>query len=383
MKLNKTEVVAKKSLALHKKYKGKINIVPSFPITSSKELILAYTPGVGAVSSFLSKNKDKIGEYTIQGRTVAVISDGSAVLGLGNIGPEGALPVMEGKSALFKTFANIDSFPIVLNTQDTEKIIETIIAISPVFGGINLEDIAAPKCFEIEERLQKALSIPVVHDDQHSTAIVVLAGIINALKVVRKKIENVTVVINGAGAAGTAIAKLLHKANIGNILVVDTGGIISKKRKDLSPHKKQLSLITNRNQIQGLFVDAISGADIVVGVSGPGTIQISDITKMAHDPIVFALANPVPEIMPDDAKKGGARVIATGRSDFPNQVNNVLVFPGMFRGALDNKVKLITDDMKIQAAHNLAGLVKKPTSENIIPKLFNKEVVRAVAKAMR
>ncbi|MBP9711024.1 MAG: NADP-dependent malic enzyme [Candidatus Pacebacteria bacterium] len=371
------------ALALHKKFRGKIFTGLSKPIKNKADLSLVYTPGVGAVSSYLAKHKDEVKDYTIKGRTVAVISDGSAVLGLGNIGPEGALPVMEGKAALFKTFANVDAFPIVLNTQDVDEIVKTVIAIAPTFGGINLEDFSAPRCFEIEERLKRSLDIPVMHDDQHGTAIVVLAGLMNAAKVVKKNLTNLKVVITGAGAAGTAIAKLFLLAGIKDIILLDSKGVIVRGRSHLNEHKEELADITNPRGVSGELLDAMRGADAVVGVSGPGIIKAEHVARMGAGPIVFALANPVPEIMPDEAKKAGAKVIATGRSDFPNQINNSLVFPGVFRGALDHGVKKITDEMKLQAAKNLAALVKKPTVEKIVPTPFEKGVAQAVAKAIK
>lgn len=375
--------VSKKALALHKKLGGKIRINPAAPVRSRADLSLIYTPGVAAVSTFVAKNKEKTREYTMKGRMVAVVSDGSAVLGLGNIGPEGALPVMEGKAALFKTFAGVDAVPIVLDTQDPEKIIETVIAIAPAFGGINLEDIAAPKCFDIERRVIERLNIPVMHDDQHGTAVVVLAGLINALKVVRKKMESVHIVISGAGAAGTATAYLLRAAGAKHILILDSKGIIGIHRDDLTRHKKELAGFTNMKNHQGGLREALTDADVLIGVSGPGLAKADDIRLMAKDAIVFALANPTPEIMPDEAKKGGAIVIATGRSDFPNQVNNSLAFPGIFRGALDNRVKRITEKIKLKAAYALAGLINKPTAQKILPDMFDPRVAKAIAKVIR
>lgn len=371
------------ALALHKKLRGKIFTGLSKPIKNRADLSLVYTPGVGAVSSYLAKHKDEVKDYTIKGRTIAVVSDGSAVLGLGNIGPEGALPVMEGKAALFKTFANVDAFPIVLNTQDVDEIVETVIRIAPTFGGINLEDFSAPRCFEIEERLKAKLDIPVMHDDQHGTAIVVLAGLINAAKVVKKPLTSLKVVITGAGAAGTAIAKLFLLAGIKDIILLDSKGVIVRGRSNLNEHKEELADMTNPRGVSGTLYDALRGADAVVGVSGPGIIKGEHVERMATGPIVFGLANPVPEIMPDEARKSGAKVIATGRSDFPNQINNSLVFPGVFRGALDHGVKKITDEMKLQAAKNLAALVKRPTAEKIVPTPFEKGVAQAVAKAIK
>ena len=372
--------IAKKALALHKKLGGKIRIVPAAPIRNREELSLVYTPGVAAVSSFVAKNPKQARVYTMKGRSVAVISDGSAVLGLGNIGALGALPVMEGKAAIFKTFADIDTVPIVLDTQDTDKIVETVLAIAPAFGGINLEDIAAPKCFEIERRVIEALDIPVMHDDQHGTAIVVLAGMINALKVVGKKISTAKFVILGAGAAGTATAKLLHVAGAKNIIVLDSKGIVDSKRPE--PHKRELAKF-NTKGVKGGLREALAGADVLLGVSGPNLVKADDIRLMAKKAIVFAMANPVPEIMPDEAKKGGAMVVGTGRSDFPNQINNSLAFPGVFRGALDHGVKKITDEMKVRAARAIAALVKKPTANRVIPDMFDKRAPIAVARAIR
>ena len=371
----------KKAIALHKKLGGKLHIDSAMQITSRDELSLVYTPGVAAVSSLLAKNNKLARDYTIKGRTVAVISDGSAVLGLGNIGPYGALPVMEGKCALFKTFAGVEAFPLVLNTQNVDEIVAAIVAVAPVFGGINLEDFAAPKCFEIEDRLKAMLDIPVMHDDQHGTAIVILAGLINAAKVVKKDLKKLRVVVSGAGAAGTASAKLLHKAGIKDIVVLDRKGIIDHSRPE--PHKKALAKLTNPRKVKGNLQDALRGADVLLGVSGPGLATAADIKLMAPKAIVFAMANPTPEILPEEAKKGGAVVIGTGRSDYPNQINNSLVFPGIFRGALDNRVRAITDDMKLKAAKNLAALVKSPTAGKIIPGPFEKGVAQAVAKAIR
>ncbi|MEK7509487.1 MAG: NADP-dependent malic enzyme [Patescibacteria group bacterium] len=374
---------AGEALALHKKLGGKLRIEPAMKVKNRADLSLIYTPGVAAVSTFVAKNKEKTREYTMKGRMVAVISDGSAVLGLGNIGPEGALPVMEGKAALFKVFADIDAVPIVLATQEPERIVEAVCNIAPGFGGINLEDIAAPKCFEIERMIIERLDIPVMHDDQHGTAIVVLAGIINALKVVKKKIEDVHIIISGAGAAGTAVAYLLRAAGAQHIVALDSKGIIGIHRLDLTRHKTELAGFTNPEDIAGGLRDALVKADVLVGVSGPGLATASDIRLMNKDAIVFAMANPVPEIMPDEAKKGGAAVIATGRSDFPNQVNNSLAFPGIFRGALDNRVVRITEEMKFNAAKALAALVPKPTAQKILPDMFDKRVVKAVAKVIR
>ncbi|HEV3245134.1 MAG TPA: NADP-dependent malic enzyme [Candidatus Paceibacterota bacterium] len=372
----------KKALALHKKLKGKIRIIPAAPVRNRKDLALVYTPGVAAVSSLLAKHPKEARDYTMKGRMVAVISDGSAVLGLGNIGALGALPVMEGKCALFKTFADVDAVPIVLDTQDPDEIVETVVNIAPAFGGINLEDIAAPKCFDIEKRIIERLDIPVMHDDQHGTAIVVLAGLLNAAKVVGKKFADMRIAISGAGAAGVAVAKLLYAAGNRHLLIFDTQGAIYRKRKGLTPVKFELASFTNPPNFTGKLAE-LSGADVFIGVSGPNTIDSSFVKRMAKDAIVFALANPVPEIMPEEAKKGGAAVIATGRSDFPNQINNSLAFPGIFRGALDHKVSKITEEMKLKAAKAIAGLVKKPTAKKIVPDMFDTKVAKAVAKAIR
>ena len=377
----------KKAIALHKKLGGKIRITPAMAVTSRADLSLIYTPGVAAVSSLIAKpqaasQQAKLArEYTIKGKMIAVISDGSAVLGLGNIGPYGALPVMEGKAALFKTFADVDAFPITLNTQNVDEIVETVVRIAPAFGGINLEDFKAPECFEIEERIKAALDIPVMHDDQHGTAIAVLAALINASKVVKKDFKKLKVVVSGAGAAGTAITKLLYKAGVKDIIVLDSKGIVDSSRRE--PHKKELAQITNPRDIEGGLVDALLGADVLLGVSGPNLMGAKEVSMMAQGAIVLAMANPAPEIMPEEAKRGGAKVIGTGRSDYPNQINNSLVFPGVFKGALKNKVSKITDDMKLKAAHNLAALVKKPTAEKIVPGAFEKGVADAVAKAIR
>lgn len=392
--------IAKQSLALHKKFGGKIAIRSTVPVKNRADLSLAYTPGVAAVSTYVAGTKNALlpkdeqvkraKEYTIKKRMVAVISDGSAVLGLGNIGPYGALPVMEGKCALFKAFADVDAFPLVLDIptdksgkRDIDAIVETIARVAPTFGGINLEDFAAPECFEIEARLKERLDIPVMHDDQHGTAIVALAALINAAKVTKRDFKKMRVVISGAGAAGTAVAKLLVLAGIKDVLVLDSHGIINKKRKDLSLHKQELATLTNLMGVEGGLEQALHQADAIIGVSGPNLMEARHVKMMEPNPIVFALANPTPEIMPEEAKKGGAAVIATGRSDYPNQINNSLAFPGIFRGALDRKVGKITDAMKLQAAKNLAALVKSPKPEKIIPGPFDKGVMQAVAKAIR
>lgn len=383
MKNQKKPDYGKLSLAIHKKLRGKVGIAPKAKVASKADLALYYTPGVGAVSTYLAEHKDKLREYTMKRNTVAVVSDGSAVLGLGNIGPEGALPVMEGKAMLFKALAGIDAFPIVLSTQDDEEIIRTVKHIAPVFGGINLEDIAAPRCFEIERRLQEELDIPVMHDDQHGTATIVLAGLINAFKAVKKDMKKSRIVIAGAGAAGNAIAELLLLHGVGDLLMVDSQGIICGERADLNEYKKGLLKRTNKQGICGTLAGALQGADAFVGVSKGGTVTAEHVKSMAKGAIVFALANPVPEIMPDAAEAAGAAVVATGRSDFGNQINNSLGFPGIFRGALDHGVRVITDEMLIRAAKNIAALVKRPTKDRIIPDTFDKRVVVAVAKAIR
>lgn len=373
----------KLALELHKKYKGKITTrLRDESELDRTKLSAYYSPGVGAVSQAIAENPDTLPDYTWTNNLVAVISDGTAILGLGDLGPRAAMPVMEGKGLLFKHFAGIDSIPIVLDVHETEEIISTVKAIAPSFGAINLEDIAAPKCFEIEERLKAELDIPVFHDDQHGTAVVTLAGLINSMKVVGKKLENCKIVTIGAGAAGTAIIKLLYKYGVGSITAVDSKGILSDSRDDLNDEKKALLPYLNTS-ISGTLDDAIAGADIFIGVSKPGLLTPEMVQKMSINPIVFALANPIPEIMPDIAKEAGVSVIATGRSDFPNQVNNALAFPGIFRGALDNGVKKITDEHKIAAAEALANLVEKPTADTVIPSPFDKRVVPAVAKVIR
>jgi len=378
--------IGKKAIDLHKKLGGKIRITPAQVVKDRATLSLVYTPGVAAVSSLVAKPATKEAqaklakEYTIKKRMIAVVSDGSAVLGLGNIGPYGALPVMEGKAALFKTFADVDAFPIVLDTQNVNEIVETVVRIAPTFGGINLEDFKAPGCFEIEEKLKDLLDIPVMHDDQHGTAIAVLAALINAAKVVKKDLKKLKVVISGAGAAGTAVTKLFAKAGIKDIIVLDSKGIIDASRREA--HKKELALMSNPREIMGGLHEALMGADVLIGVSGPNLMGAKEVALMSKGAIIFAMANPTPEILPEEAKKGGAAVVGTGRSDYPNQINNSLVFPGVFRGALDHKVRKITDDMKLKAAKNLAALVKKPTAEKIVPGAFEKGVAQAVAKAI-
>lgn len=373
----------KLSLALHEKYKGKITTKLRDSSKIDKEKLSAYySPGVGAISQAIATNPADLSKYTWTNNLVAVVSDGSAILGLGDLGPKAAMPVMEGKALLFKHFADIDSVPIVLDVHTPDEIVATVKAIAPSFGAINLEDIAAPKCFEIEERLKTELDIPVFHDDQHGTAVVTLAGLINAMKVVKKDLKSAKIVMIGAGAAGAAIAKLLHKYGAENIYAVDSRGIISDARDDLNEEKKALKNYL-RTDVSGGLSDAITDADIFIGVSKPGLLTPELVAKMANKPVVFALANPVPEIMPDVAKEAGVAVIATGRSDFPNQVNNAIAFPGIFRGALDHGVKKITDDHKIAAAEALASLVDNPTSEEVIPSPFDDRVVPAVAQVIR
>jgi malate dehydrogenase (oxaloacetate-decarboxylating) len=373
---------SQRALEKHKQLKGKISISLKDSLDSQDKLSTYYTPGVAAVSSYVAQNPNETRDYTWTNNSVAVISDGSAVLGLGNIGPEGALPVMEGKSMLFKHFANIDAIPLVLNVHSADEIVATVKALSPSFGGINLEDIAAPQCFEIEERLKTELNIPVFHDDQHGTAIVVLAGLINALKVRDNySIQECRIVIVGSGAAGTAIANLLSKYGAVDILMVDSKGIIGPKRTDLNEEKKKL-LEFNPNGIEGTLEDALQGAHVFIGVSKGGLLTPDMVRTMAKDPIIFAMANPTPEIMPEDAKAAGAKVVATGRSDFPNQVNNALAFPGIFRGALDNRVTKITDEHKIAAAEVIAGLVDKPTADQIIPSVLDERLVTEIAKVI-
>ena len=358
---------------------GKIEIRSKYKL-SKKNLPLLYTPGVAKLSQAIAKNKKRVYDLTWKNNSVAIVSYGSAVLGLGNLGPEAALPVMEGKALLFKELGGIDAVPLVLATQDTEEIIKIVKVISPGFGGINLEDISAPRCFEIERRLIKELDIPVFHDDQHGTAIVVLAGLINALKVTGKKIGKVKIVISGAGAAGIAITKLLSKYGAKNIIVFDSRGAIHKGRRDgTNAAKKEIAKITNRGLFKGSLKQALSGADVFVGVSSPNLLNAKDIKIMNQKAIVFTMSNPVPEILPAEAKRGGAAIVATGRSDFPNQINNVLAFPGIFRGALDTRTRFITDKIKIRAAEAIARLVKKPKYDKIMPSALDKNVVKAVA----
>lgn len=379
-----------KSCELHKQLKGKIETTLKMDVTSKEDLSLLYSPGVAQPCIEISNHPEDVYEYTMKGNTVAVVSDGSAILGLGNLGAAAAIPVMEGKALLFKKFGGINAFPICLDTQDTDEIIETVRRIAPVFGGINLEDISAPRCFEIEERLQD-LGIPVFHDDQHGTAIVVIAGLINATRVVGKNIADLKVVINGAGAAGISIAKMLkcigtQDSNfctpVRNVIACDTQGIIHSRREDLTDIKKKLLKYSNNEDIEGSLKDAIRDADVFIGVSAPGALNIHDIQAMAKDAIIFACANPTPEIMPEDAYRGGAAVVGTGRSDFPNQVNNVLAFPGIFKGALSVRATHISWDMKLAAAYAIADCVPEPTFDRIIPSTLDFGVAERVAEAV-
>jgi malate dehydrogenase (oxaloacetate-decarboxylating) len=371
------------ALELHKKFGGKITITLRDPEDLTKQKLSAYySPGVAAVSRAIAADKTKLSEYTWTNNLVAVISDGSAVLGLGDIGPEGAMPVMEGKAMLFKHFAGIDSVPIVLNVHTPDEIVAAVQAIAPSFGAINLEDIAAPKCFEVEERLKAALPIPVMHDDQHGTATVTLAGLINACKLTGRNLQDCKIAMVGAGAAGVAIAKLLHTYAGPNIIAVDSKGIISHDRTDLNESKQLLLDFTNKENVTGSLEDAVKNADIFIGVSSPNLLSQAMVRSMANNPIVFALANPDPEITPADAKEAGVAVIATGRSDYPNQVNNAIAFPGIFRGALDNHVQKITDEHKIAAAEVIASLVENPSADEIIPSVFDERLVPAIAKVI-
>lgn len=373
----------KLAIELHKKYKGKITTqIRDQEELDRDKLSAYYTPGVGEISRIIAANPESLPDYTWTNNLVAIISDGSAILGLGNLGPKAAMPVMEGKALLLKHFANVDSVPIVLDVHEPDEIIKTVKAIAPSFGAINLEDIAAPKCFEIEERLKEELDIPVFHDDQHGTAIVVLAGLINAAKLTNRKLTDCKITVVGAGAAGTAIIKLLNLYGIKNILAVDSRGIINKNRTDLNTEKTILLDYINSSQ-SGSLQDALSGSDIFIGVSRAGLLTSELVKTMAKDPIIFTLANPTPEIMPDEAKSAGAAIIATGRSDFANQINNSLAFPGIFRGALDNGVKKITDQHKLAAAEAIAALVENPSASEIIPSPFDKRVVKTVANVIK
>ena len=372
------------ALDMHEKNRGKIAVAPKVKVQNRDDLSTAYTPGVAEPCRRIAANKDDVYRYTAKGNLVAVVSDGTAVLGLGDIGPEAAMPVMEGKALLFKEFADVDAFPICLDTKDVEEIIRTVKFLAPTFGGVNLEDISAPRCFEIEKRLREELDIPVFHDDQHGTAIVVCAGLLNALKLVGKRMEDVNIVINGAGSAGISIAKLLMRFGAGNIVLVDRQGAVSVEEDWLNPAQRAMAEVTNKQHERGTLAEIIRGKDVFIGVSAPKVMTAEMVSSMAEDAVVFAMANPTPEIMPEEAAKGGARVIATGRSDYPNQINNVLVFPGIFRGALDARATDITEDMKVTAARAIAAIVtdEELREDYIIPGAFDKRVAPAVANAV-
>ena len=369
-------------LHLHEKYKGKLSVKSRVAVNDKEDLSIAYTPGVAEPCRKIAEDKKAVFKYTIKGHTVAVVSDGTAVLGLGDIGPEAAMPVMEGKSILFKEFGDVDAFPICLDTKDPEEIIKTVKYISPTFGGINLEDISSPRCFEIEERLKEDLDIPVFHDDQHGTAIVVTAGIINALKIVKKEWKDLKIVVAGAGAAGLSVCKLLQTFGPDDVILTNRKGAVYEGRPDLNPVVAKMAKVTNKHKKQGSLADVLVGADIFIGVSGANLVTTEMVRTMNKDAIVFALANPIPEIMPEDAFEGGARIVATGRSDFPNQINNVLVFPGLFRGALMVRSKKIVDDMKVAAARALASLVheRELNEKFIIPAVFDKRCAKVIAE---
>ena len=377
--------ISEKALMLHEQWNGKLEVVSKVPVKSREDLSIAYTPGVAEPCKVIAQDKEAAYKYTMKANTVAVVSDGSAVLGLGNIGPYAAMPVMEGKAVLFKEFGGVNAVPICLDTQDTEEIIKAVTYLAHAYGGINLEDISAPRCFEIEERLKEILDIPVFHDDQHGTAIVVLAGIINALKVVGKKKEDCRVVVNGAGSAGVAITRLLLTYGFPHITMCDKVGIVSKKTEGLNWMQQKMTEVTNLEQQTGTLADAMKGADIFVGVSAPGIVSAEMVASMNKDAILFAMANPVPEIMPDVAKAAGARVVGTGRSDFPNQVNNVVAFPGIFKGALEGRATKITEEMKLAAANAIASLVPDDelSDDNIMPEAFNPKVAEVVAAAVK
>ena len=374
-----------KALKLHEEWGGKLETTSKARVASREDLALAYTPGVAEPCKVIAKDPEAAYRYTIKSNTIAVVSDGSAVLGLGNIGPLAAMPVMEGKAVLFKEFGGVNAFPICLDTQDTQEIIDTVVRIAPAFGGINLEDISAPRCFEIEEALKKRLSIPVFHDDQHGTAIVVLAGIINALKVTGKKKEDCRVVVNGAGSAGVAITRLLLTYGFPHITMCDKSGILAKGAEGLNWMQERMMDVTNLEGKTGTLADALKGADIFIGVSAPNIVTKEMAASMTHDAIMFAMANPVPEIMPDLAKEAGVRIVGTGRSDFPNQVNNVVVFPGIFKGALEGRATAITEEMKLAAAQAIADLVDEAdlNEDNILPEAFDPRVAEAVSQAVK
>ncbi|MDE7282211.1 MAG: NAD-dependent malic enzyme [Lachnospiraceae bacterium] len=374
-----------KALKMHEEWNGKLETVSKSAVKTREDLAIAYTPGVAEPCKVIAKDKEAAYTYTWKSNTIAVVSDGSAVLGLGNIGPHAAMPVMEGKAVLFKEFGGVNAVPICLDTQDTEEIIKAVTYLAPGFGGINLEDISAPRCFEIEERLKEILDIPVFHDDQHGTAIVVLAGTINALKVTGKKKEDCKVVVNGAGSAGIAITKLLQSYGFNNIILCDSTGIISKSRNNLNKVKQQMAETTNPSNESGTLADAMKNSDIFIGVSAPDVVTSEMVASMKKDPIIFAMSNPVPEIMPDVAKAAGARIVGTGRSDFPNQINNVVAFPGIFKGALEGRAPQITEEMKLAAAYAIAGLVpdEELNEDNIMPEAFNPVVAEVVAEAVK
>ena len=376
------KTVYERSLELHAEHKGKVEVISKVQVENKEQLSLAYTPGVAEPCRKIHDNPDDVFKYTAKGNLVAVVSDGTAVLGLGDIGPLAAMPVMEGKSILFKEFGNVDAFPICLDTKDVDEIVETVKRLAPTFGGINLEDISAPRCFEVERRLKEELDIPVFHDDQHGTAIVVCAGLINALKLVNKKWEDLNIVISGAGAAGISICKLLQLFGAGNVVLISSKGALCPGEPWMNPAQKEMAEVTNKYKERGKLPDVINGKDVFIGVSAPNVCTAEMIKTMNRDAIVFAMANPTPEIMPDEAKKGGAKIIATGRSDFPNQINNVLVFPGIFRGALDVRARNITEEMKMGAARAIASLVtdEERNPEYIIPSPFDKRVCNVVAK---
>lgn len=377
--------ISEKALEMHEKWNGKIETTAKSHVNSREDLAIAYTPGVAEPCKVIAKDKEAAYKYTIKANTIAVVSDGSAVLGLGNIGAHAAMPVMEGKAVLFKEFGGVNAVPICLDTQDTEEIIKTVVNIAPAFGGINLEDISAPRCFEIESRLKELLDIPVFHDDQHGTAIVVLAGIINALKVTGKKMEECKVVVNGAGSAGVAITKLLLTYGFPDITMCDINGIVSENSPNLNWMQQEMAKLTNLSGAAGTLADALKGADIFVGVSAPNIVTKEMVASMNPDAILFAMANPIPEIMPDLAKEAGAKVVGTGRSDFPNQVNNVIAFPGIFKGALEGRATQITEEMKLATAKAIAGLVsdEELNENNILPEAFDPRVADVVSKAVK
>lgn len=379
MSSSKRNDYRQQSIAAHKKYGGKISITSKMPLDTREDLSIAYTPGVAEPCKEIARDRSKAYDYTWKKNSVAVVSDGSAVLGLGNIGPEASLPVMEGKCVLFKKFADVDAVPVVLDTQDTDEIVAAVKAIAPTYGGINLEDIGAPRCFDIEKRLKKELDIPVMHDDQHGTAVVTLAGMINAMRVTGRKLNNLKIVINGSGAAGVAIVQLLQHVGVREVIMCDSRGTLYRGRNEMNPVKQAMAEITNRKRVKGTLADALEDADVFIGVSVPGVLKQEMIKRMRPNPIIFAMANPVPEIMPEEAHQAGAHIIATGRSDFPNQINNVLAFPGLFRGALNARTRNITYKMYVAAAYAIANCVDEPTAEEIIPSAFDKRVAQQVA----